>query len=175
MDKSWTIILIHSFLLNFMKTKRWNDASILCGGSKWSSCRMRLLVPCLAPWSPQTARRKNRDASKPSSHGSENLISNISYLAGFWRWCITLRISGSVDFVHRSEFEISENSSFRKLDLFASSGEGNETLTLLDPSERTKLNHRTRQLETDSVSETLFSSNLVRLATSINPVILMSS
>jgi hypothetical protein len=34
-----------------------------------------------------------------------------------------------------------ENATFRKLDLFPSSGEGGETPTLLDPLERANLNH----------------------------------
>jgi hypothetical protein len=37
-----------------------------------------------------------------------------------------LRIAGFVDFVHSSEFQILENTTFRKLDLFPSSGKGRE-------------------------------------------------
>jgi hypothetical protein len=44
---------------------------------------------------------------------------------GFWRWCIILRISGFLDFVHRLVFQKLESTTFRKLDLFPSwSGEG---------------------------------------------------
>jgi hypothetical protein len=37
--------------------------------------------------------------------------------------------------VHRPEFEIQENSTFRKVDLFSTSSEGRETPTLLGPLE----------------------------------------
>jgi hypothetical protein len=37
--------------------------------------------------------------------------------------------------------KLTKNTTFRKLDLFPSSGEGKETPTLLDPLERTILNH----------------------------------
>jgi hypothetical protein len=53
----------------------------------------------------------------------------------FWRWCTTLRITGFVDFVHRPEFYIVENTTFGKLGLFSSSGEGRESPTLLGPLE----------------------------------------
>jgi hypothetical protein len=41
------------------------------------------------------------------------------------------RITGFLEFVYRPEFQILENTTFRKLDLFAVSGEGIETPTLL--------------------------------------------
>jgi hypothetical protein len=40
-----------------------------------------------------------------------------------WRWCITLRINGFLDFVYRPEFQILENTTLRKLGLFPSSEE----------------------------------------------------
>jgi hypothetical protein len=43
-----------------------------------------------------------------------------------------------MDFVHRPEFKILENTTFRKLDLFKSSGEGWETPTLLGSLEKAK-------------------------------------
>jgi hypothetical protein len=43
---------------------------------------------------------------------------------------ISLRITGSLDFVHHLEFYILENTTFRKLDLFPSSGELRETPTV---------------------------------------------
>jgi hypothetical protein len=43
---------------------------------------------------------------------------------GFWRWCVTLITTGFLDLVHRPEFYKQENTTFRKLDLFPSSGEG---------------------------------------------------
>jgi hypothetical protein len=36
---------------------------------------------------------------------------------GFWRWCIILRITGFLEFVHRPVFQKLENTTFRKLDL----------------------------------------------------------
>jgi hypothetical protein len=39
------------------------------------------------------------------------------------------RVTGFLNFVHRPEFEILENKSFRKLDLFPSSDEGRDTPT----------------------------------------------
>jgi hypothetical protein len=41
---------------------------------------------------------------------------------GFWRWRVTLITTGFLDFVHRPEFYKQENTTFRKLDLFPSSG-----------------------------------------------------
>jgi hypothetical protein len=38
--------------------------------------------------------------------------------------------------VHRPEFQIQESTAFRKLNVFASSGEGMETSTVLGPLER---------------------------------------
>jgi hypothetical protein len=46
---------------------------------------------------------------------------------------IYLRITRFLDFVHRPVFQKLENTTFRKLDLFPSSGEGAKTLTLLGP------------------------------------------
>jgi hypothetical protein len=47
---------------------------------------------------------------------------------GFWRWCITHRITGVSDFIHCPDFnnykKKETNTTFRKLDLFPSSGEG---------------------------------------------------
>jgi hypothetical protein len=43
---------------------------------------------------------------------------------GFWRWCVTLITTKLLDFVHRPDFFKSENTTFRKRDLFPSSGEG---------------------------------------------------
>jgi hypothetical protein len=45
----------------------------------------------------------------------------------------SLRVTGFLDFVHRLEVQILENTMFQKLDLFPSSGEGRETPTLLGP------------------------------------------
>jgi hypothetical protein len=44
-----------------------------------------------------------------------------------------LRITLFQDFVHRPEFEILENTTFQKLDLFPSSGEEGGGVTLLSP------------------------------------------
>jgi hypothetical protein len=53
---------------------------------------------------------------------------------GFWRWCITLRITGFSDFFHRPVFWKLENTTFRKLDLFPSSDDGGgKTPTQLGP------------------------------------------
>jgi hypothetical protein len=52
-----------------------------------------------------------------------------------------LGITGIPDFVHRPEFQILENSTFRELDLFPFTDKGKETPTLLGPSERANLNH----------------------------------
>jgi hypothetical protein len=54
------------------------------------------------------------------------------YSKWFWRWCITLRITGFSDFVHRPVFCRLENTTFGKLNLSPSSGEG-ETPALLGP------------------------------------------
>jgi hypothetical protein len=55
-----------------------------------------------------------------------------------------LRTPRYLDFVHGPEFYILENTTFQKLDLFPSSGEGRETTTLLGPLERANLNHWTK-------------------------------
>jgi hypothetical protein len=54
---------------------------------------------------------------------------------GFWRWSMTLRITGFMDWVHRPEFHLLENTMFRILDLCPSSGEDKKTRTLLGPLE----------------------------------------
>jgi hypothetical protein len=56
-------------------------------------------------------------------------------------------------FVYRPEFQVPENTMFRKLDLFPSSYEVRETHTLLSPLERVKLTHQ--RTKTDPVSEIL--------------------
>jgi hypothetical protein len=63
----------------------------------------------------------------------------------FWRWCITHRITEFLDFFRRAVFQRIENTTFQKLDLFLSSGEGGgeKTPTHLGPLERTNLNHWT--------------------------------
>jgi hypothetical protein len=54
----------------------------------------------------------------------------------------TLRISVFLDFVHRPVFYKLENTTFRQLDLFPSSGEGlRKTFSLLGLLETTNLNH----------------------------------
>jgi hypothetical protein len=54
-----------------------------------------------------------------------------------------LTITGFLDFAYRPEFQILENTMFRKLDLFPPSDEGRDTTTLLGPLERANLNHWT--------------------------------
>jgi hypothetical protein len=51
------------------------------------------------------------------------------------------KINGFLGFVRCPEFSILENTTFRKLDLFPSSGEGREIPTLLGSLERANLNH----------------------------------
>jgi hypothetical protein len=53
---------------------------------------------------------------------------------------IALRITGFLDFVHRHEFWILENTKVRKLDLFPSSDEARESPTVLGPLERANVN-----------------------------------
>jgi hypothetical protein len=89
----------------------------------------------------------------------------------FGRWCIILRITGFLDFVHRPVFYKPDNTTFRKLDLFPSSSEGVDTycvgylkksqpqslvwfrLALRDPTEKVSPPHL--RTETILVSETL--------------------
>jgi hypothetical protein len=52
----------------------------------------------------------------------------------------SLKIAGSLDFVHRPVFYKLENTTLRKLDLFPSSGERAKTPAQLGPLERAKLN-----------------------------------
>jgi hypothetical protein len=63
---------------------------------------------------------------------------------------ITLRITGFLEFAHRSAFKKLEKT-FRKLDLFPSSGEG-ETLILLGPLEKANLNLSLSHIESVSLS-----------------------
>jgi hypothetical protein len=58
----------------------------------------------------------------------------------FWQWCGTLRIAGFLDFVHGRYSKKLGNTTFRKLDLFLFSGEG-ETPTLSGPLGRANFNH----------------------------------
>jgi hypothetical protein len=52
-----------------------------------------------------------------------------------------LSITGFLDFVYGPKFYIQENTTFRKLDLFLSSGEERELPIMLGPLERVSLNH----------------------------------
>jgi hypothetical protein len=51
------------------------------------------------------------------------------------------RITGFLDFVHRLVFYKVGNTTFRKLDLFPSSGEVGKVPTQVGPLERANLNH----------------------------------
>jgi hypothetical protein len=52
---------------------------------------------------------------------------------GFWWLCIALRITGFLVFFHRPVLQKLENTTFQKLNLFPSSGEGRKTPTQLGP------------------------------------------
>jgi hypothetical protein len=67
---------------------------------------------------------------------------------------ISLRITGLLDFIHRPELSILENT-FRILDLFPSSGGGRETPTQLGPLEELTLVTGQLRTERDPVSQTL--------------------
>jgi hypothetical protein len=69
------------------------------------------------------------------------ILGDAFYSKGFRWWCITLRISGFLDFVHHPIFYKLESITFRKLDLFPSSGEGVKTPTQLGRLERANLSH----------------------------------
>jgi hypothetical protein len=103
---------------------------------------------------------------------------------GFLRWCITHRINWFSDFVHRPDSKELEdkNTTFRKLDLFPSSGEGRHLLlvqwlrlTLSKGPNRVCVSPHLRT-ETDPVSETscLTSDSLEsgRWTKSENPLII---
>jgi hypothetical protein len=60
---------------------------------------------------------------------------------GFWRWCLTLRTTGYMGFVHRLKLQILENKMFPNLHLFPSSSERREISTLLGPLERVNQAH----------------------------------
>jgi hypothetical protein len=64
---------------------------------------------------------------------------------------ITFTIIASLDFAHRPELEILENTTFRKLDVYPSSGEERKTRTLLGPSKRANLNDWTNHLKSSQV------------------------
>jgi hypothetical protein len=71
-------------------------------------------------------------------HYNKPLI-NVEF-KGFWWWYTTLRITESLHFVCCPEFEILENTTFWKLDLFTSSSRGRESPTLLGSLEKSNLN-----------------------------------
>jgi hypothetical protein len=56
-----------------------------------------------------------------------------------------------MEYVHRPEFWTPENTMFRTLKQFPFSGEGRNTATVLNPSERSNLNHRTKFRAMDEV------------------------
>jgi hypothetical protein len=60
---------------------------------------------------------------------------------GFWRRCITHRINGFLDFIHHLDSKELEdkNMTFRKLDLFPSSGEGRHLLCWVPYKELTSI------------------------------------
>jgi hypothetical protein len=63
-------------------------------------------------------------------------IDNLEINADLKPIVFSLRITLFLNFVHRPIFDILENTTFRELDLFPSSGEGGETLILLGALER---------------------------------------
>jgi hypothetical protein len=56
---------------------------------------------------------------------------------------IRFRITGNLVFVHYLKFYMLENTTFWKLDLFTSSGEGKVIPTMLGPLEKVNLNYWT--------------------------------
>jgi hypothetical protein len=61
----------------------------------------------------------------------------------FWRWCITLTITGFLDFFHCPEFWMLETQRFGNWVCLRSQVKGRETATQLAPLERAILNHWT--------------------------------
>jgi hypothetical protein len=111
--------------------------------------------------------------------GEQWFETNWEHSIGFWRWCITHRINGFSDFVHRLDSKELEdkNTTFRKLDLFSSSGEGRHiqwlTLALSKGPNRVSVSLHFRT-EIDPVSEMSCSSNSLetkRWTKSENPII----
>jgi hypothetical protein len=62
---------------------------------------------------------------------AEQTIPLTLHSKGFWRLCMVLKFTGFLDFVHRPVFYILENTTFRELNLFPSSGEEREAHTTL--------------------------------------------
>jgi hypothetical protein len=68
-------------------------------------------------------------------------IARKAKLTGFYKHLLTIGITVFLDFVHCPKFEILENTTFRKLNLFPASDEGRKTHTLLHPLESANLNN----------------------------------
>jgi hypothetical protein len=58
-----------------------------------------------------------------------------------WQHIYAISIIGFLDLVHNADYELLEITTFQKLDLFPSSGEGGEIPTSLGPLERLNLNY----------------------------------
>jgi hypothetical protein len=92
------------------------------------------------PYNPEnrTLRSHRCENLRPNSTAFSELLSELSFCnagnsidsKGFSRGCVILRITGCSDFVHRPIFWKLENTMFRKLDLFPSSGEGVDTYSV---------------------------------------------
>jgi hypothetical protein len=85
---------------------------------------------------------------------------------GFWWWCVTFIATRFLDFVHRPDFHKQENTTFRKLDLFPSSGEGVGAPTL----QGTKLfpTHRRGTKSRNLVVMSVWNWQLLGLPTSLS-------
>jgi hypothetical protein len=82
---------------------------------------------------PQLVMRKvNKQIHDTKKHWLEHLL-RVTLEKKTAKQILYLELLCFWTFVHRPEFQILENSTFRKLDLFLSSGEGRETPTLLRP------------------------------------------
>jgi hypothetical protein len=97
---------VFSFSIVDLKTAGKHDTAVVIAFRHFVSvcCRIRMF--------------KFTILGKPERHKRVSLLVDT---IGFWRWCITHRDTGFLDFAHRPDSKLLKTT-FRKLDLFPSSG-----------------------------------------------------
>jgi hypothetical protein len=88
-------------------------------------------------------------------HTHDDFLQSVAYYSPVCEAFDELITTKLLDFVHRPDFHKPENTMFRKLDLFPSSGEGGEGRQLLYKKNQRLAPPPRLRMETDPVSETL--------------------
>jgi hypothetical protein len=129
---------------------QWTDVIKLFSSEviRLTFCCSRIIA--LSVWSSTVLERRQPENKTRKSRSMTKRIAGLNYenrigviyikhvffveSGGFWRWFITLRITGFTDFIQRPEFQITRKRKLPKLDQYLFSGETRDTPTVLGPS-----------------------------------------